>query len=116
MLDHFGGRDRAETKRFLQSLAPCDAEQEAGRKEVAGAGRVHQLPDRLRRNVRPLPGANRKGPVLAAGDDQGFDLGCDCGDGSLEVSNAGERLDFRLVREQYVDPPTLEQLVEAVTV
>ena len=57
MLDHFGGADRAEPEQFSRLLSRAPAEQEAGREQIARAGSVDQLADRLGRHLGALAAA-----------------------------------------------------------
>ena len=86
MLDHLGGGDRAELQRALELEPARLAQQEAGSEQVAGAGRVDQLVDRLGGNVGALASARRQCAVLAPGDDEGFNTFRHCGD---RVSRCG---------------------------
>ena len=63
VLDHFGGRERAELAALLVRQIAREAVQEAGREEIAGAGRVDQLLDRRgRRRDAPSVGVTTTQP------------------------------------------------------
>ena len=54
--------------------------------------------------------------MLAAGDDQRLDFAAHRLNRTIEVRHARKHLDLRLVGEQQVDLPAVDQRVEAVAV
>ena len=103
MRDHLGRGDGTELRAEFQRIVACVSEEEAGREQVAGAGRVEYFLDILR-------GCSQHGLALhdvtafgTGGDDGKVAIvlhGLDCG---LECIDLIQRHQFVFVAEQNVD-------------
>ena len=96
-------------ERFLQAPPLRLADQEAGREQVARAGRVDDAgADPGDRHRDPAALLDRQRALLAAGDDDQRHLVLDRLDRGIAVGQVGQRPDLVLVGEQQVDRARLE--------
>ena len=109
MGDDLGGRDGADAQAVLEAAPLRLADQEAGREQIAGAGRVDDAgADPRDRHRGPAAALDRQRAFAAAGDDEQRHLVLEGGDRGLAIGEAGQLGDLVLVGEEQVDRARLE--------
>src|SRR5262249_16242189 len=99
MLDDFGGREGAQSRRSRRIDAAGKPEKKAGREEMAGAGRIDEPLDRKGGNTLRSFARDDPAALLATGHDRERRVLAQGGDRSIEIRGLIEAFDFRLVGE-----------------
>ena len=90
--------------------------EEPGCEEIARAGRVDHADHRFGRHFGALAARHGNRAVSAAGHDQHRHLVLQSGDPGVEIVEPGQRRQFDMVGEQYVDLPFGDQRAEIIAV
>src|SRR5882762_5712874 len=103
MLDHLGGRERAEARRTLVRRALRQAEQKTRREKIARTGRVDHVLDRTCRHGENLIARDHDAALLAARHDRQARLPAQCGERAVEIRRLVQAAQLGLVGEKQVD-------------
>src|SRR5260221_9961676 len=103
MGNHLGGGEAAERGAAFHVTAAAQPVEEAGGVEIAGAGGVDQLVDRLGPHRDARIAGEHDRALLAARERRDLALAADLGGGLVEGLHLGQRQDLDLVGEQDVD-------------
>src|SRR6476620_362349 len=116
MLDDLSRRQRAETRAGLVIAAANEAGQEAGGKEVAGAGRVDKIVDRRgRHRARPVV-ADDDTPFLRTRDDGEDALPLQRLDRGFEIGGLVQRMQLALIAEDDIERAAAHEIDEFVAI
>ena len=110
VLDHLGRRQRPEPGTIALVGAARQPDQESGREQVAGAGRIDHLVDRLRPHRVVLLARDDQAALLAAGDDGELGVVAHRIDRGVEIRGLVEAVQLALVGEHDVDGAVADQI------